>query len=419
MPETISKTLASFFQERRYGIALACFLGSSVAIGGSQYSFGHFVEPIKESFGWSTTEITLSLSMLALGNFFSPFIGMLLDRHGSRNIMSFSLAVFGVSYLARVFMTGIWHWYFLSVIQALSVVGSAALPPGKLIGLWFPKNRGKVLGITVMGNNFGGMVIQPLVALLISLYSWKMGYTAIGILALLAAIYSFFIVRNPSLTLEASTSQKRTSVDEKLSETIPTGYTLGNVLKMRSFYAIVVGVMCGAFTYSALLPQVSSHLIDNGITPATASIAVSLFATCGMAGKFLFGIFSDRYGSRLATIIDLAGQSVFAALLVYAGNGLPVWLIVPVMGFFLGAFGALYNLLVIDSFGVKHFGTIMGFVSIAIAVPAFVGPIIAGKSFDLTGSYGPAFFITAAIFAIGASVLVLVRTKETLLSGSN
>ena len=172
-----------------------------MAIGGSQYSFGHFVEPIKDSFGWSTTQITFSLSMLALGNFISPFVGMMIDRYGSRNIMSFSLAVFGFSYLARVFMSGIWHWYFLSIVQALTVVGSAALPPGKLIGMWFPQNRGKVLGVTVMGNNFGGMAIQPLVAFLVSLYSWKMGYAVIGILGILVSIYSFFIVRNPAETL--------------------------------------------------------------------------------------------------------------------------------------------------------------------------------------------------------------------------
>ena len=408
MTENILKTLISSVRERRWGIALACFLGCSVAIGGSQYSFGHFVEPIKDSFGWSTTQVTFSLSMLALGNFISPFVGMMIDRYGSRNIMSFSLAVFGFSYLARVFMSGIWHWYFLSIVQALTVVGSAALPPGKLIGMWFPQNRGKVLGVTVMGNNFGGMAIQPLVAFLVSLYSWKMGYAVIGILGILVSIYSFFIVRNPVETLTASSN------DQESLEITPASYTLGDVLKMRSFYAIVLGVVCGSFTYSALLPQVSHHLIENGVTQATAAVALSLFATCGMAGKFLFGMFSDRYGAKLATIIDLAGQAVFAALLVYAGNGIPIWLIVPFMGFFFGAYGALYNLLVLDSFGVKHFGTIMGFVSIAIAVPAFVGPIIAGQSFDQTGSYATAFFITAAIFAMGASVLVLVRTNETL-----
>mgnify|MGYP003298682776 CR=1 FL=1 len=62
--------------------------------------------------------------------------------------MAFSMAVFGISYLVRPFMTELWHWYFLSVIQSFSIVGAAMLPPGKLVGLWFPENRGRVIAVS-------------------------------------------------------------------------------------------------------------------------------------------------------------------------------------------------------------------------------------------------------------------------------
>ena len=38
------------------------FLGMAVAIGGTHYAFGVFVEPLEEEFGWSRTEVTASLS---------------------------------------------------------------------------------------------------------------------------------------------------------------------------------------------------------------------------------------------------------------------------------------------------------------------------------------------------------------------
>ena len=100
---------------RGWAIAAACFFASSVAIGGSKYSFGLFVEPLEKTFGWSRTQIGLSLSLIAFGAFISPLIGSLIDRHGSRKIMAFSMAVFGISYLIRPFMTELWHLYFLSV----------------------------------------------------------------------------------------------------------------------------------------------------------------------------------------------------------------------------------------------------------------------------------------------------------------
>ena len=392
---------------RGWAIAAACFLASSVAVGGSQYSFGHFVEPLENTFGWTRTQIGLSLSLIAFGSFVSPLIGSLIDKQGSRRIMAFSMAVFGISYLVRPFMTELWHWYFLSVVQSFSIVGAAMLPPGKLVGLWFPENRGRVIGITAMGNNFGGMVIQPIIAFLVTVYNWKVAYAVVGALGILVSIYSYLVVKNPD-----SESQGILESEKKTDNS--TGFTLKEAIRTKTFYAITFAILCGTFTYSSLLPQVSSHLIINGVRESTASIAVSLFATCGMVGKFVFGNLSDKYGPRMALVLDLCGQAIFASLLVYAGDGLPVWVIVPAMGFFLGAFGALYQLIVIDAFGVKHFGAIMGVIAISNAVPSFLGPIIAGMSFDITGSYAVAFVITSVIFVLGAISLKLTPENSTL-----
>lgn len=392
---------------RGWAIAAACFLASSVAVGGSQYSFGHFVEPLENTFGWTRTQIGLSLSLIAFGSFISPLIGSLIDKQGSRRIMAFSMAVFGISYLVRPFMTELWHWYFLSVVQSFSIVGAAMLPPGKLVGLWFPENRGRVIGITAMGNNFGGMVIQPIIAFLVTVYNWKVAYAVVGALGILVSIYSYLVVKNPD------SESKGILESEKKTDNL-TGFTLKEAIRTKTFYAITFAILCGTFTYSSLLPQVSSHLIINGVRESTASIAVSLFATCGMVGKFVFGNLSDKYGPRIALVLDLCGQAIFASLLVYAGDGLPVWVIVPAMGFFLGAFGALYQLIVIDAFGVKHFGAIMGVIAISNAVPSFFGPIIAGMSFDITGSYAVAFVITSVIFVLGAISLKLTRENSTL-----
>ena len=392
---------------RGWAIAAACFLASSVAVGGSQYSFGHFVEPLENTFGWTRTQIGLSLSLIAFGSFISPLIGSLIDKQGSRRIMAFSMAVFGISYLVRPFMTELWHWYFLSVVQSFSMVGAAMLPPGKLVGLWFPENRGRVIGITAMGNNFGGMVIQPIIAFLVTVYNWKVAYAVVGALGILVSIYSYLVVKNPDSESEGILESEKNTANL-------TGFTLKEAVRTKTFYAITFAILCGTFTYSSLLPQVSSHLIINGVRESTASIAVSLFATCGMVGKFVFGNLSDKYGPRMALVLDLCGQAIFASLLVYAGDGLPVWVIVPAMGFFLGAFGALYQLIVIDAFGVKHFGAIMGVIAISNAVPSFLGPIIAGMSFDITGSYAGAFVITSVIFVLGAISLKLTRENSTL-----
>jgi len=281
------------------------------------------------------------------------------------------------------------------------------LPPGKLIGLWFPRNRGKILSVTAMGNNFGGMAVQPLLAFLIVFLSWKAGYGGLGILGLIVAVLCFAVVRNPVLI------QNDESGSPEDTRRVISGYTLSQALRTKLFYSILMAAVCGGFTYSALLPQVYPHLVINGISEGTAALAVTVFATCGMFGKFVLGAFSDKYGPRLALIIDLVGQSVFVCLMVYAGKEIPLWLVIPFMGFFLGAFGALYQLIVMESFGVRYFGSIMGVVAVASAIPSFTGPVLAGLSYDSTEAYGLAFFATGIIFAIGALSLAVAGQPIT------
>ena len=80
------------------------------------------------------------------------------------------------------------------------------------------------------------------------------------------------------------------------------------------------------------------------------------------------------------------------------------------MGIFNGAFGALFQLVVQDAFGVRHFGKIMGIINFATMVSFGVGPWMTGAAFDMTGSYALAFVGVAVMFAVGAAALTLAGT---------
>ena len=51
----------------------------------------------------------------------------------------------------------------LSFVQFVAFSGTAVLPAGRLVGIWFPDSRGRMMGIATMGNNFGGLTM-PLLA---------------------------------------------------------------------------------------------------------------------------------------------------------------------------------------------------------------------------------------------------------------
>ncbi len=387
---------------RGWLIVAISFLAAGLTVGTSGYAFGLFIQPLETEFGWSRTAIGASLSFLAIGSLISPLVGRLMDQYGARPVMVVSTAVFALSFILRPFMTELWHWYALSVVQALGFSGAAFLPAGRLIAIWFRNNTGRVMGITTMGNNFGGAVMPVIAWYLISNADWKAAFVAVGVIGFVLAALAQVIVK------EFPAEPAATADKESGSEPALTGFTVQEALRSQTFYLTTVALMLGSFTYSSLLPWVSAHLATEGMADTLVPRALAALAIMGMLGKFSFGYMAEKITARYAMMASFGGQIVSIVLMVAYPLPPAAWIIVPFFGFCMGGFGVLITLIVQQHFGIKAFGSISGLTALAAVIPSLVGPLIAGASADLADSYAPSFLITAALFAVGAVVLTQV-----------
>ena len=378
------------------------FLSSAISIGPG-YAFGLFIGPLEEEFGWQRTAISVSLSFVAVGALTAPFLGRFMDRRGARPLMAGSLLIMGLSFLLRPFMSQLWHWYVLSFFQYVAFSGSTTLPAGRLVSIWFPRVRGRVMGLTTMGNNFGGFVIPLMVGPMLAAGSWKGAFMLLAGLTFVIAFLSVILVREfPDSG--ASPGKGKKSFAPQL-----TGQAVGEVIRGPTFYMLGLSLMLGSFTYSAILPQVPDHLITSGMSLETAARAVSLLALFGMAGKMSFGYLSELVTARRMMMVSLTGQAFFIVMMVLFPTPPIAWLAVPLFGLFMGSYGALINLVIQETFGLKHFGSITGLISLTMAVSGLLGPLLAGQSFDRMGGYGPGYIVVAVMFTIGAASLTRVR----------
>ena len=381
----------------------------SISIGATQYAFGHFVEPLEETFGWTRTQISASLSFTALGTLAAPLLGRLMDRYGARPIMVGSLLVMGTSFVLRPFMSELWHWYVLSFLQLVPFSGTTILPAGRLIGLWFRRTRGRMMGITNAGANFGGLVVPPATALVLALGTWRDAYLAIGVTCFGVALYSLLVVRERPLGAGAHAGESGTEAAEPSAEGEEEHWTTRRALRTRSFYAIAVAVCLGCFTYATILPHVVVHLGNEGASLAVASLALGLLAASGIAGKICFGFLAERFGARRAFIVDLVGHAVAVLCLAFAPSPLLMLAITPIYGIFMGGTGVLLLLIVQETFGGRHYGAILGLINMSTIITFTVGPLLAGASYDLTGSYSAAFATGSVLFLCAAAVMRFTR----------
>ncbi|MBI4219392.1 MAG: MFS transporter [Chloroflexi bacterium] len=385
---------------RGWAIVWVAFGTTAFASGGSQYGFGMFVKPLADEFGWSRTEINLSLSIGMISGLLSPLVGWIVDRYGSRPILTGSLVVVASAFFLRAAMTELWQWYALSALLAVGMPG-AFMPVGKLIGAWFPHTRGRMMGTAITGNNVFGLVAVPLLNAVIVSQGWRPGYTIIGSCVAAMAVAAWLVIRDrPQAGQEQQPPRVRSSSPRRLPE---VSFTFREAVKTPTFWLIMAGLTCSSFSYPSFMTQLIPHMQAEGWDPSRATLALTVLAGVALGSKLTWGWLSERLTARISFVIAILIMASGVALVVMARGSVFVWPAIIYFGMGFGGIGPLMSLVILETFGLKNYGSIQGAISLVTAiVPVVIGPYLAGRLFDSTGSYRASFWIAAGIFALGA-----------------
>ena len=399
---------------RGYVVALLSFLSTGLAIGMTQYSFGEFAAPLQSQFGWNQTQLNLSLSFGFISGLVAPLAGKWTDQFGVRPVMFVSLLLIAVGFALRPLMSELWHWYALSSLVYAGFPGATVLPAGKLVAAWFPDTVGRMTGLVVAGNNFGGMTMPPVAAAVIGLASWHWAYIAFGAtIVLLALAVVAFITEDPARISAEMRRTGRATHDSAERVGRAAGLTVAQALRSASFWLTIVGITAATFTYQGVLTQLRQHFGEVGFAPAAATLAVTVIATMGIGSKLAFGRASERWSARRMTVLSLAFQAIGVVLMTLPNGGVvSVWAGVVVFALGFGGLGALIVLVVRQTFGMRSFGALMGLFTLAQIISSSGGPLLAGMVHDRTGSFNLAFAIIVGIFVLGMVTLWVAPQPE-------
>ena len=128
-------------KERRplYGwITAIASAGTVLAACNVQYSFGVFLKPLIDEFGWSRTAISGSVSVRSLvTGLTAPITGALSDRHGARPIVIIGIVLARTGYLLSSQIASLWHLYlFFATFMGLAM-STVYTPAVATVTKWF------------------------------------------------------------------------------------------------------------------------------------------------------------------------------------------------------------------------------------------------------------------------------------------
>ena len=398
---------------RGYVAALLVFLSTGLSIGMTQYSFGEFAGPLQERYGWNQTELNFSLTFAFISGILAPIIGYWTDRFGVRPVMAVSIALIAIGFLLRPLITELWHWYTLSALVYAGFPGATVLPAGKIVGLWFPNSMGRMTGIVVSGNNFGGMTMPPLAAAIIALINWEWAYITFAIIMVGLATAVMLYLREKPHDVEVEMRRTRRPRPAASAAAARAGMSVKKAIRTWAFWLTLIGLVAATFTYQGVLTQLRQHFGENGFAPAAATSAVTFIATMGIASKIAFGRASERFSARRMTVLSTAFQAAGVTLMILPFGGVPLivaGIFVYSLGF--GGLGALIVLVVQQTFGLREYASLMGLYQFAQIVSIAGGPVLAGRVHDETGSFDIAFATIVGIFILGMITLFLARQPK-------
>ena len=385
-----------------YIILIASFF-ILVIVGGTISSFGVFLKPVLNEFGWSRAAIssTYSLSMI-LGGFVGILGGRVSDRFSPRLALTVGGIFMGLGYLLMTQVHSIWQIYlFFGVLVSIGT-GFIPIPLLSMVARWFYKGRGLASGIIMSGVGVGMTVIPPLANLFISKYNWRISYLVLGLASLVFIIMSAqFLRRAPRHNL---TTHELKATIVNCPDLPIRSRSLREAVGTSTFWIIITMGFCFFFTAQTVIVHVAAFATDIGFSSTAAAAILSVIGFVTIGGTLGGGILGDRIGNRNALIIIFTLALLSLLGFRFSGELWMLYLCAAVFGLGYGGFSAIQSPLVADFFGLRELGVIFSFLILAQNVGGAAGSLAGGTIFDISGSYQWAFLICAIL---GLASLVL------------
>lgn len=377
---------------------------SALAIGVSMvpvYSLGALMPFIHASTGWSRAQISSGPSIMSLAAILlAPFVGMAIDRFGSRKVALPGLIFFCLS-VASLALTGpkvMTWWLGWSLIAITDLLVKVTVWTAAVVSR-FQRARGLAIGLALAGSGLASIFVPYLTTLLQEWRGWRGAYIslALGAFLLVFPVAWFFFY-------DVNTGKGGTKAS-KIDRGLLPGVPLRTAFLSRRYAQLALS----SLFFSIAGTGISVHFVPILRSLGFAShLAAEVAAGIGIAvivGRLVGGFLLDRFSAPLiglvSSILPIAGCIV---LLESRSTGWGFFAALTV-GLSAGTEIGVVTFLIPRYFGVRHFGLLYGVANGLIAVGLGIGPFGAGYIFDRTGSYRAALVAMIPLFLLSGVLL--------------
>ncbi len=383
------------------GVAALAMVGT---LPGRTQGLGLITEPLIRDLGLNRVAYAqINLVATLIGALFCIGVGRMIDRLGSRLVLTATAVALGLTVLTMSQVSSLIGLLFFVTLtrgfgqSALSVVSLA------MVGKWFRRRLTVAMAVYALVMSIGFMAAFPLVGAVVQSAGWRIAWGAIGValLVVLAPVAWWFDRSSPD-TIGANLDGDPSPVaSESVAEKPDTKqWTLGETLRSPAFWVFALASSVYGLVASGIGLLNESILAERGFTPDIYYTALAVTAITGLAGNFAAGALAPRVSLRAILIIAMVVLAAGLAALARVSTPTQVMVQAVAMGIAGGFVTVVFFSFWGHAYGQLHLGRIQGAAQAMTVLASAVGPLFLAVWVDRTGSYASAFYVLAGITAV-------------------
>ena len=398
-------------------IVAVVFLGEFIGSGASMMGFPLFVQPLREHFNWSLTQVITAVTFHSVFLMVSaPLIGPLLDRYGGRPVIAAGSVVVAVSLVLTSRIEELWQlWLFYGVMTAIGINMMGHLAAAVSVPKWFIRRRGRAVAVTTIGNSSGGMVFVPIIGFLLVAMGWRDTWVVLAAVVLvMLPIALIFMRRRPEdMGLLPDGDEPEDASDAggaPARRPLPPEetWTLKEALRTRTLWVLVGSMNLLALAAGAPIALIVPFLVEQqGMSTEQAPLVFTAALLGATLSRIMWGFLAERHTLRMCMAIMFFSRALGPMLLIVVPYPFNTVAFVVFWGGIGGSFILFQGLVWANYYGRTFVGSIQGTMRPLLSITQFGGPLFIAVLRDITGAYDLPFILATCLGLVGAALVLL------------
>ncbi|MBU2548921.1 MAG: MFS transporter [Proteobacteria bacterium] len=406
-----------------YGWYIAGFglFANFMAIGTSYYIMNAFMEPLCQARGWTRTDLNVALILGMLSGFISQLLyGTIVMRTGPRILMVIGSLAGGLSCILLGRTDALWQFYLLYILLHAGSMAYGGIVTNTAVNNWFIKKRGRAMGLAAIGISFSGAVL-PLLAMELVIYTdIATAFLILGLIVLAVGPLAWLIVKDWPETYGLEPDGEPSGKGPAPEPPIPAlgqGYhpgaiwTLPELVRTGAFWKVGIAFALMLTGVGGVMAQLKPRFADIGFSDMSAMLMLSLTAFSGAVAKYIWGMLCDRFEPKKVVAVIMLMTALGLGLALFKGSMAALLAFSLIFGFAMGGAMSVFPIITAALFGRASFAAVFRFLSLFLILQ-LTGFIIMGRSYDLLGSYDPAFGLFIVLDLAAAFMILTVKRPE-------